>query len=190
MLTRGVFDFIAFQGDDPYYDYTSCPFEIDVDWTAIKPSEIALAYGNIMAFYILISAGAKYDERQYQVVMLQWKSLKFRKNKDLKFKSEEDKEIFQEYVQLLDDLTSKPRTLQSLACNKVRSCIGENLRCKIGSLPLPIPIKESLMLPHLNDLKKPCFESIELGFFDDSDESESNDELDHASISSSSSDDD
>ena len=152
-----------------------------VFWPAAMPCEIALIWGNIQALYVLLSAGARVEMCSgFHLIMNRWECLKFftkysyrgslSRGTDLKFCSEEDKAIFLEYFRLVNELVNNPQSLQMLACIKVRKCVGEGLRQKSETLPLPSTIKERLLLPHLNDLKKPRFQRIanieELSHFD------------------------
>ena len=124
-----------------------------------SPCDITLLFGNLQAFYMLITAGAKYNSSQYEAALSEWKSMTYQ-GKEMQFESEDDKIAFSKYLQLVEDYVSKPPSLQLLACFKVRASIGKELRKNVMSLPIPALVKENLLLPHLNAVKAIKFKRI------------------------------
>ena len=70
----------------------------------------------------------------------------------LKFKTEKDRATYHEILEMIENFATQPKSLQWLACNKVRSSIGPGIRQKLTTLNLPTHVKEMLLLKNLEDL--------------------------------------
>ena len=70
----------------------------------------------------------------------------------IKLKSKQEKTLYFQYVDMIEEFISSPPSLKQLACHAVRRCLGEGIHNKLPSLKLPSALSDSLMLKELDDL--------------------------------------